>query len=119
MGIASAMEVSTHDRNFVIACDIPSVDTSLMLKMLRESAGFDAVVPQLTKSRHEPLFAVYHRNLLPVMNNLLAGGERRIGRVHDLCKMKHIDLAKDKFLDNINTMQDYQELADNKKYNPH
>ncbi len=115
MGIVSAMEVSTHDRNFVIACDIPSVDTSLMLKMLREIAGFDAVAPRLTKSRYEPLFAVYHKNLLPVMNDLLAGGERRIDRVYDLCKMKYIDLAQDKFLDNINTMQDYRELPGNKK----
>jgi len=86
-----------------------------MLKMLREIAGFDAVVPRLTRSRYEPLFAVYHKNLLPVINNLLAGGERRIDKAYDLCKMKYIDLVQNKFLANINTMQDYRELAGNKK----
>jgi molybdopterin-guanine dinucleotide biosynthesis protein A len=115
MGIASAMEISTNDANFVIACDMPEIDTSLMLRMLRQSAGYDGVVPRITESRYEPLFAVYRKNMLPVINDLLASGERKVDRSYDLCKIRYVDLGTDSFLRNINTVQDYLGLDSGEK----
>ena len=115
MGIASAMKASNYDRNFVIACDIPKVDIALMLRLLRQSRDCDGCVPRLPGPKYEPLFAVYRKSMIGAINDLFAAGERKVDRVYDLCKMKYIDLAQDKFLDNINTMQDYQELPGNKK----
>lgn len=111
MGIASAMEASKNEANFVIACDMPSVDIPLMQKMLRDSKSFDGIVPRLGKTRYEPLFAVYTKKMLPTINDLLKRGERKIDRTYDLCKMEFIDLSREKILDNINTMQDYLRLS--------
>ncbi len=110
MGIASAMEASKNDTNFVIANDMPNVDIPLMQRMLRDSSSFDGIVPRLGKSRYEPLFAVYTKKMLPIINDLLARGERKIDRTYDLCKIEYIDLSGEKVLDNINTMQDYLRL---------
>ena len=94
---------------------MPEVDTSLMLRMLRESAGFDGVVPRIAESRYEPLFAVYRKNMLAVINDLLASGERKIDRSYDLCKMRYVDLGTGSFLRNINTVQDYLGLDSGEK----
>ncbi len=99
----------TSKNNFVIACDMPNIDICLVQKMLRDIKSFDGIVPRLGKDRYEPLFAVYTKKMLPIINDLLASGERKIDRTYDLCKMEYIDLSRD--LDNINTMQDYLELS--------
>jgi len=111
MGIASAMKASNHDRNFVIACDIPGVDISLMLRLLRQSRGFDGCVPRSGGVKHEPLFAVYRKSMIAPMSDLLSAGERKIDRAYDLCKMTFVDIAAERGLVNINTKRQYLELA--------
>jgi len=111
MGIASAMKASNHDRNFVIACDIPGVDISLMLRLLRQSRRFDGCVPRPGGVKHEPLFAVYRKSMIAPMSDLLSAGERKIDRVYDLCKMTFVDIAAERGLVNINTKRQYLELA--------
>jgi len=111
MGIASAMEASANDINFVTACDIPHVDMFLVRRMLRECRDCDGVVPKLGDSRYEPLFAVYRKSMLKAMNKLLASGGRKIDGVYNHCKISYIDLAEDQRPANINTMADYREFV--------
>jgi molybdopterin-guanine dinucleotide biosynthesis protein A len=111
MGIASAMEASANEMNFVIACDLPQVDTFLMRRMLRECRDCDGAVPRLGGSCYEPLFAVYRKNMLKIINELLASGRRKIDEVYNHCKIGYIDLAEDRRPRNINTMADYREFV--------
>jgi len=111
MGIASAMEASANEMNFVIACDLPQVDTFLMRRMLRECRDCDGAVPRLGGSCYEPLFAVYRKNMLNIINELLASGRRKIDEVYNHCKIGYIDLAEDRRPRNINTMADYREFV--------
>jgi len=110
MGIASAMESSANEMNFVIACDVPQVDTFLMRRMLRECRDCDGVVPRLVDSRYEPLFAVYRKSTLKAMNKLLASGERKIDEVYNHCEISYIDIADSRRPGNINTMADYRKF---------
>jgi molybdopterin-guanine dinucleotide biosynthesis protein A len=112
MGIASAMEASTNEVNFVIACDIPQVDTFLMRRMLRQCRDCDGVVPMLGPSQYEPLFAVYRKSMLMTMNKLLDSGERKIDEVYKHCRMHYIDMTNSRRLTNINTMDDYRGFVD-------
>jgi molybdopterin-guanine dinucleotide biosynthesis protein A len=112
MGIASAMEASAMEVNFVIACDIPQVDIFLMRRMLRECRDCDAVVPRLGPSQYEPLFAVYRKSILRTMNELLASGRCKIDEVYEHCKINYIDITNGRSLANINTMADYREFVE-------
>jgi molybdopterin-guanine dinucleotide biosynthesis protein A len=112
MGIASAMEASAMEVNFVIACDIPQVDIFLMRRMLRECRDCDAVVPRLGPSQYEPLFAVYRKSILRTMNELLASGRCKIDEVYEHCKTTYIDITDGRSLGNINTMAAYREFGE-------
>lgn len=112
MGIVSCLERSENDVNFVVACDIPSIDIELVKSLVAESTDFDAVVPKNPDGRFEPLFAVYRKSMLGVFNDLLSRGERKIDVAYDLCKVKYHLLDAGEALKNINTAADYKGLLE-------
>ncbi|MHC4158028.1 MAG: molybdenum cofactor guanylyltransferase [Planctomycetota bacterium] len=109
MGIASALEASANELNFVIACDIPYVDLRCVREMLKEAGGVDIVVPTLGQGRYEPLFAVYRKSSLKAINEVLSVGQRKISDIFQHCKVKYIDLDLPQNFVNINTMAEYHE----------
>jgi len=111
MGIVSALKVSNHDVNFVIACDMPQVDTRLIKTMIRLAKDYDAVVPRVGPDLYEPLFAVYNKSALPVMEELLHSGQNKIIDSLDRCRVKYIDLPGRRF-SNINTRAEYKDLVE-------
>ena len=111
MGIASALEASVNEVNFVIACDIPQIDISFIKMMLRQvRSGYDAVVPRTGPSQYEPLFAVYRKGILDTANELLSSGKRRIAEMFSRCRVRYIDLSDTEQIKNLNTMNDYLEF---------
>ncbi len=114
IGIASALRASVNDVNFVIACDIPEVDISFVQHMVRESKGFDAVIPQSGPSRYEPLFAVYKKSALAAIDKAIAAGVYRIIDPLKDCKVNYIDLVRSQQLENLNTMKDYRKFIGKK-----
>jgi len=110
-GIASALEASANDANFVIACDIPQIDMNFVRQMVRESRGFDAVVPQTGPAQFEPLFAVYRRDAIAAIDPALLSGNCRITDALSRCRVKYIDLTDAQWLRNLNTMKDYLEFV--------
>lgn len=116
-GIASALAASVNELNFVIASDIPHVDTALMRMLLRQGRDFDAVVPRIGRSRYEPLFAVYKKGTLTAIEDALLSGNYRIIDTLSSCRVKYIDLSKTaaQRLRNLNTMNDYLKFVRSKK----
>ncbi len=110
MGIASALQASEHDLNFVTACDMPEVNMPLVRRMLREADGFDAVIP-ITEGLLEPLFAVYRKSVADVFLNALAQGKRRIRDAFAECNIRYLDITKAEALKNLNTREDYAEFV--------
>jgi molybdopterin-guanine dinucleotide biosynthesis protein A/nucleoside-triphosphatase THEP1 len=111
MGIASAMQASAHDLNFVIACDIPNINISFLKRLLRESKDFEAVIPVSSENKYEPLFAVYRKTLLDAMDSTLAAGRRKIMQALDGRRVKYLPLDNADWLRNLNTMDDYIEYG--------
>ncbi len=115
MGIASALEASANELNFVVACDIPDIDIGCVRRMLmlaRESQA-DIVIPTTTEkhdTRYEPLFAVYRKSALEAMNKVLSSGGRKISDVFTLCKVEYVKLDSAQWLVNINTMAEHEEF---------
>jgi molybdopterin-guanine dinucleotide biosynthesis protein A len=114
MGIASALEASANELNFVIACDIPFIDIKFVRKMLADTQAADMVIPTNGNRKHEPLFAIYNKSALKAMNQVLASGRRKISDAFAHCNVKYIK-SKAKQFTNLNTMEEYEEYR--KKYN--
>jgi len=112
MGIASALEASTNEFNFVIACDIPKINLSCVNKMLTEAIEnrADIVVPETGKEKYEPLFAIYRKSTLGAINKTLSSGKNKITDVFTLCTVKYIEMEGSDWFINLNTMADYEEF---------
>ncbi|MBT3294287.1 MAG: molybdenum cofactor guanylyltransferase [Verrucomicrobia bacterium] len=113
MGIASALEVASHDLVFVTACDMPDIDIHLAHRMLSQAEGYDAVVPRSVPPgsdtpRPEPLCAVYRRDAAGRMFELLARGERRIRSFFDQADIRYVDLDPQDAPRNLNTEEEYR-----------
>jgi molybdopterin-guanine dinucleotide biosynthesis protein A len=113
MGIASALEASANEVNFVVACDIPHIDLAYVRKMLSLAKGADIVIPTTGDKEYEPLFAVYRKSALEAINKVLRTGGRKISDVFTRCKVRYIELKTDGFA-NLNTRAEYEEFC--KKY---
>jgi molybdopterin-guanine dinucleotide biosynthesis protein A len=114
-GIVSGLARSETRLNFVIACDMPDVDTGTLRELLSWSEGFDAVVPSFREGEREPLFAVYRKTLLDPALGLLERGERRVASLYPLCRTKILFLPRNPGLANINTRDDYENYIGGKK----
>jgi molybdopterin-guanine dinucleotide biosynthesis protein A len=113
VGIVSALKTSRHDRNFVQACDIPETDMDLVREMLAAVSGHHAVTPRNPDGSCEPLFAVYDKSVLPIMEEMLARGQRSVHKVFGLCDAAYLDLPDDRKIMNLNTMEDYRAFVEN------
>jgi len=111
MGIASTLEASVNELNFVIACDIPQIKLVTIKQMLARAAESkaDIVVPKTGKNKYEPLFAVYRKSALEAINKTLSSGKRKIADVFNLCKVEYFELDDTDRLLNLNTMTEYEE----------
>ena len=69
-GIFSGLLASQDNYNFVVACDMPFINSRLIKYMRRNSAGFDVVVPKIN-NRYEPLFSIYSKSCLKYIKPLL------------------------------------------------
>ncbi len=109
MGICSGLEASDTECNFVTACDIPEFDKTFLKRMLERAGEYDILVPRHPDGRHEPLFAVYKRRLLPLIRFCLDEGVTKIDRIYPLCRQGYIEIGDESMLTNINTPQEYSE----------
>ena len=114
MGIASALEASDNELNFVAACDIPYIDLHYVRRMLMEADGVDAVVPTTGDGKYEPLFAVYRKSALGAINAVLSSGGRKVSDIFGRCRVKYIKLEARQFA-NLNTMVDFEEFQEKYK----
>lgn len=118
MGIASGLDASANELNFVVGCDIPHIDLTFVRKMFTEAveSRADIVIPTSSpqdalrpEEKCEPLFAVYRKSVLEAVNQVLSSGKRKISDVFPLCRVKFIELQAEQFT-NLNTMSEYEEF---------
>lgn len=108
MGIASALQASANELNFVMACDIPRVPMHLVHQMLAEAEDADIVVPITGNEKYEPLFAVYRKNALIAINKVLNGPSRKISDVFAHCKVRFLKISTPALFTNLNTKAEYK-----------
>lgn len=78
-GLATALTHCPTSWALNLACDLPFVtDDLLKLLLTRARPECDAVIPRDAVDQPQPLCALYSRTCLPVVRDLLGGGERSL-----------------------------------------
>jgi molybdopterin-guanine dinucleotide biosynthesis protein A len=90
VGIYSGLMASSSPRAIVVGCDMPFLSVDLLNYMSQISSTFDVVVPR-TRAKVEPLCAVYSKNCLASIHNLLGRDELRLSELLNMVKVRYID----------------------------
>lgn len=114
-GIYTGLVVSQTFLNVVVACDMPFLNVEVLRYMVKQSAGYDAVVPRLEKGMIEPLHAVYSRNCADSIKARLDRHDLRLRSFIDAMKVRYIEREEYEPLDpqllsffNINEQSDFE-----------
>lgn len=114
VGIYTALQHSPAPYVFVMACDMPYPNMDLVRYMLREAAGWEAVVPRMS-DHLEPLFAVYRRDLLEKVRDFLDKDRLKIPDLIAQLDVRYLEEDEIAACDpdfrsffNINTLEDLE-----------
>jgi len=113
-GIRASLAASETFYAFVVACDMPFVIDGVIQLMLDVYPGYDVVVPKI-KDRLEPLLAIYSKECLLAIEDLIHRGMRRIIPFYPKVKVRYLHeeeiIERDPELIsfvNVNTWEEYE-----------
>jgi len=114
-GIYSGLLNTADDYNFIVACDMPFLNAGLISYMIGLAAGYDIVLPRVGELT-EPLHAVYHRGLVPLIENRIQQNARQIKGIFGESRVRYVteeeidryDRERRSFI-NLNTPLEYKE----------
>ena len=113
-GIYTGLVNSSFFHNLVIAADMPFLNRELIGYMIGTAEGFDYVIPRMGKF-YEPLHAIYSKNCISPIEDMINRDRRVIIELFDYVKVRYVDTEEiDRFdpehlsFFNINTKQDLE-----------
>ncbi len=117
VGIYSGLLWSRDDYNIVVACDMPFLNPRLLSYMTSLAGEYDIILPKIGEFA-EPLHAVYHRRLLPVMEDHIKREQLRIRGIFTGHRLRYVteeeidrfDPMRRSFV-NLNTPREYKEAT--------
>ncbi|PNU20986.1 bifunctional molybdenum cofactor guanylyltransferase MobA/molybdopterin-guanine dinucleotide biosynthesis adaptor protein MobB [Geothermobacter hydrogeniphilus] len=89
-GLYTGLRAAETDWILVAPCDMPRPDPAIVERMLALRQGRDAVVPR-TPEGYEPVFALYHRNCLGQMEEMLRQDQYRIYDFYQRINIRYLD----------------------------
>jgi molybdopterin-guanine dinucleotide biosynthesis protein A len=92
-GIYSGLRASSSSRAIVVGCDTPFLSVDLLEYMGQSSPKFDIVVPRIAE-KIEPLCAVYSRNCIAPIRELLKQDELKIIELFRVVKVRYVEEAE-------------------------
>ena len=112
-GVYTGLVASESLYNLVVASDMPFLNQALLRYMIPLADGFDLVLPRLGNNMIEPLHAVYSKNCLAAIKNLLEQDKMRFADLLPLVKVRYVEAEEINRFDprylsffNINTEAD-------------
>lgn len=108
-GILAGLKAARNKTCAVLACDIPDIDVRLLASLIRKADGRDIVVPVTPEGFLEPLFAVYSRRLVPLIEGSLRVGEYSVLPLIESARTLKVRTGKKVPIRNLNTPEDYKD----------
>jgi molybdopterin-guanine dinucleotide biosynthesis protein A len=110
-GIHAGLTAANTPYIFVVGCDMPFISAELMACLLSHVRGHDVIIPRDSKTGyHEPLFAVYGKNCIIPVENMLKENRIKVTGFHTQVRVKYIErkemehcAGSDKCFINVNT----------------
>ncbi len=114
-GLHGALSAAATPWVFVVPCDLAHPDAGLVRHLLEQRKDCDLVVPR-TPQGLEPVFALYHKNCLPLMERMLQRGDYRIYDFYRQVRVRYLDTQGfpahwRRSLTNLNTPDDVRRLT--------
>lgn len=79
-GIYSGLMESGSFYNFVLSCDMPFINEALIRYIIKNCDSYDVIIPKVSRKFH-PLFGVYSKNCIPVIEEMIRGGRLKISNI--------------------------------------
>jgi len=109
-GLYTALLNAKNDYILVLPCDSPLVDSDLIERLISNlDDKIDAVIP-VYKDFKEPLFAIYHKSILPVLEMQIQKENFKLMRLIDLLNVNLVKFETNKSFANINAPKDFENL---------
>ncbi|PEK99744.1 molybdenum cofactor guanylyltransferase [Bacillus sp. AFS017336] len=103
-------KIQNIDWYFVLACDTPFITAGFVRKMiaLLKDSNVDVILP-IQSDKLQPLFALYHRDCIGKMNEILDKNNRKLQLLFDEVNVLTVPFSKDeRIFKNINRPEDWQ-----------
>ncbi|MCG6550736.1 MAG: molybdenum cofactor guanylyltransferase [Candidatus Magnetominusculus sp. LBB02] len=88
-GVLSCLMNIKNERAFFAACDMPFIDAELIELLALCPSEYDAVVP-LHMGRPEPLAAIYHKRIIPVLAKSIENGVKSLAAILKTINTKYV-----------------------------
>lgn len=109
-----ALSNTQTDRILLVACDLPFLTPELFSFLLSIPSTSEAIVPLSADNQLEPLCAIYCKDSLQAVENLIEHGERKMAKLFELVPTRFVEFKEIReldgaylFFENINTPDDY------------
>jgi molybdopterin-guanine dinucleotide biosynthesis protein A len=113
MGIYSCLNSSQSEINFVTGCDVPTMNIEMIKNMLELTDGVDIVMPVKNQNEYEPLYAIYRKTIVPMAEQVLQRGGRKIIDLLQFASVRYFKLTDTSWYCNINTKDDFERFLKN------
>ena len=116
-GIYTGLDALDDDWAFFCACDMPFINEDLVRYIAGVRDGFDAVVPKVDW-KIEPLHALYSKNCLPAIKELIYKKEYQTIKAFDNIKVRYVEEEEIKAYDpqqkaflNVNKQDELEKIV--------
>lgn len=114
-GIHAALNIASNDKCLVVPCDMPFLKAELAAYMVSQAKGYDVAVPT-DGVYFQPLFAVYDKSCMKVIEEALQAGRYKVVDFYPLVRVNYVNEEHlQKLTDtgraffNVNTPKDLQQ----------
>lgn len=113
-GIQSALVNSNTEYVIILPCDSPMVKPEFVQYLISEIDNNTNVIVPRYGLYLEPLFAIYHKKILPIVEDQIKKGKYRLTDLLELCQTKIVDVKDRTCFVNINTPEDFNSFIERK-----
>jgi len=117
-GLYTGLYHSKTDYNMVLSCDIPTVNADVLQLLINNIENNYQVIQVKSQNKTMPLIALYKRECIDTCKTLLNLGEKRLRQLmsHLQTKTITIDPVLDQYVQNINTIEQYNQIRNEIKH---
>lgn len=117
-GLYTGLYHSKTDYNMVLSCDIPTVNADVLQLLINNIENNYQVIQVKSQNKTMPLIALYKRECMDTCKTLLNLGEKRLRQLmsHLQTKTITIDPVLDQYVQNINTIEQYNQIRNEIKH---